>query len=651
MIRSITPDAPTTPTTEIKVTGTLVNRSDAVLQRVRIGLRSGGQRFTSRADLELYQNGQSAGKDVSWGAGSTELQTPLQPGASADFELTVTPVQLQHTRAGVYPFSVEAVNLLTGQAIDTWRSFLTYAPPGPGTAEQNKIKVAFALPIISEPHRTDAQPFFDDDLAKALDDKGELTRFLQLAQTAPKHVTWFVEPSLLDDLAALAAEHEVRVKGETVKRPADPRAEAWLKNLRTALAGVPVVAVPYADPDVTALAHQGLDRQPGIAIEKAAAAAKARLERNDVSVAANWPVGGLVDADALDLLAVSKVSTVLLSPENLPSRRPTGTPDAATPIDTVAGPVTALVPDQALSGTLEQSGIQGRQRFVAETALIAAERRPTTVVVAPQRRWSPNPQQVTALLKSAAALPWVTVTPLSSVKPAKDATPRADLTYTQENRAAELDGAYLGKVKTVADAARLTAEITPGLAQSGFEEALLRLSSAGWRRHLKAAEAARRTVEKRVADQHRLVTVNGADADEARTLAGTDGMVPVSVTNGRRENISVLVSVVSSTKDLEIEPYQEKLEIGAGQSGTIQVPMKVKTGGDANVSVQLRTKEGNAYGKPSKLVIRTTGYTGVALVIVAGALAVMLAAVVMRVLRRRTERRSAREVPTGEAEA
>ncbi|MFI6814013.1 DUF6049 family protein [Nonomuraea sp. NPDC050328] len=650
-IRSITPDVPRTPTTEIKISGSITNRGEAALQRVRIGLRTSSQRFTSRAELEVYQTGQAIGRDVSWGVGSTELQAPLEPGASATFELIVTPAQLQFGQFGVYPLSVEASDLYTGQPVDTWRSFLTYAPTGPAAPKLNKTKLAFALPIIDEPHRTDTTTFLDNDLAAGLEEKGQLTRLLQLAQSAPKNVTWFVEPSLLDDLATMSAAHQVRIKGKVEDRPADARADAWLKGLRTALAGVPVVAVPYADPDVVALAHQGLDRQTGGAIEKAAAVVKSRLERGDVSTAANWPAGGLIDADALDVLAISKVDTVLLSPENLPARQQlAATPAAAAPLDTVAGVVTALVPDQMLSRTLEQSGVQSRQRFVAETALIAAEPAATSVVVAPQRRWDPNPQHVTALLKTAATLPWVSVSPLGSIKPAKGTPPRADLNYTDDNRAAELDQEYLARVKKVADEARLTAEISPGLPQSGFEEAILRLTSAGWRKRLKAAESARKSVHSRVKTRHDLVTVPGTGTDQSKTLAGTDGLVPISVTNGRKENITVLVSVTSGSKDLVIEDYEPKLTIDANQSGTIPVPMRVKTSGDATVSVQLLTKDGVPYGEPSKLVIRTTGYTGVALVIVGGALAVMLAAVVMRVLRRRSEKRVARSAQAREAE-
>src|SRR5690606_41556329 len=96
----------------------------------------------------------------------------------------------------------------------------------------------------------------------------------------------------------------------------------------------------------------------------------------------------------------------------------------------------------------------------------------------------------------------------------------------------------------------------------------------------------------------------------------------------------------------------QRLQVAAEQSGTVQIPMTRTTerSGDASVTVQLMTADGRPYGEPVKLIVRTTGYTGIALVIVGGALTVMLAAVVTRVLRRRSQRRGARAARTRESE-
>ena len=66
--------------------------------------------------------------------------------------------------------------------------------------------------------------------------------------------------------------------------------------------------------------------------------------------------------------------------------------------------------------------------------------------------------------------------------------------------------------------------------------------------------------------------------------------------------------------------------------------MSARSGGEAKVRVQLTTVDGIPYGAATDLTVQATGYTGIALVIVGGALTVMLAALIMRVLRRRPRR-------------
>lgn len=142
------------------------------------------------------------------------------------------------------------------------------------------------------------------------------------------------------------------------------------------------------------------------------------------------------------------------------------------------------------------------------------------------------------------------------------------------------------------------------------------------------------------------IQITGSGPDRPRTLAG-NGVVPISVKNSLSTPVELLVEVKSNNPELLLINADRpvwSLPIGGGQIGTIQVPMSAApdTSGDATVTVQLRTADGQAYSKPQRLTIRTTGYTGIALVIVGAALTVMLAAVVTRLLRRRSQRRLAR---------
>ncbi|GAA3541973.1 hypothetical protein GCM10022419_022620 [Nonomuraea rosea] len=666
-IGSITPDVPDAQTDVIKFTGTIRNDTGAPLSALRVRLRYTGQKFTDRALMAAYQTDQSPATLPPNASSSSAMEIPeLAAGGEARWEFTATPVQLGYRSFGVYPVAVDVAQNNVPITV-AQRTYLTYAPPTVPKLPTNKL--AIALPVIDQPHRaTDVDPktrlplFVDDKLSQSITGKGRLADLARIAQSAPKAVTWFFDSALLDDLITMGKKHQVKTKDGTQDKQPDPAAAEWLTSMRTSLAASPVIAVPYADPDVAALAHQGLDSQTERAIELGGQLTRSLLNR-DAKTTVNWPAAGVLDPDALDLLSVSKekVGTVLLNSTNLPPQPPvTFTPDAASTLDSVNGPVTALVADAELSRLFEPevttSVLLSQQRFIAETAMIAAETGqtlPRSLVVAPSRRWDPNPTLVTALMKTANRLPWLSLTTLESIKPSKASVPRAGLTYTEQDRKAELTGKYLEPVKSVASKAQLTALITAEKSQSSFDAAVLRLTSSAWRNNTRVGRAVTKAVDSAVDGKTDEIQITGAGPDRPRTLAGSNGVVPISVKNSLSTRIALYIEVTSNNPELlKVTFEQEKpLPIEAKQSGTVQVPMNATANsGDATVTVQLKTADGQAYGKPQRLTIRTTGYTGIALVIVGAALTVMLAAVVTRILRRRSERKSARAAKNRENE-
>lgn len=639
-VQSITPEIPTEPTQELKLSGTFKNGTGAPLANVQVRLRPSRQPFTDRAALAASVQ---SGLVNDYASESYFTMIPsVEADGQADWTITATPAQLQMVNFGVYPLGVEVV--ANGQQVALQRTYITYTPETMPKLPRNRLSVA--LPVIDKrpPHRAADNTFLDDDLRTDLTGDGRLADLLKIAQSAPESVTWFVDPALFDDAAASSKV---------------PEAAAWLEGMKTALSASPVIALPYADPDIAALAHQGLDDQTGKAIEVGAKSARSQIKQ-DVSTKTYWPVDGMIDADALDLMSVGKVSSVLLDPANLPlDPTVTTTPDATTTLDTVAGPVTAFVADKTLSQTFEldsnTTSALNRQRFIAETALIAAEpgqTKPRSLVIAPSRRWNPSPSHVTALLKTAGTLPWLSMTPLGSIKPTKTPAPRGELTYPEQNRDKELGKKYLDRVKKVATLAEVATGITKDRVDGGYDESVLRMTSSAWRNRLGAARAATAKVSGSLKADIEQVRITGPE--QVRTLAGSEGEVPISVRNEHADkDIVVDVFVTSNNPDLlkvMLDDENRRLTIGARQSGGVQVRMEATGNGDATVTVQLKTTDGLPYDDPVKLTVRTTGYTGIALVIVGAALTVMLAAVVTRVVRRRSQRRPARPVRARESE-
>ncbi|GAA0916774.1 DUF6049 family protein [Nonomuraea longicatena] len=655
-VQAITPELPRRPNDVIKVSGTIRNGSTTAQSglQVRVRYSEAGRPLTDRAALATFAADQD--QQLPNASPTSSMTIPaLEPGATAQWQFTMTPAQLRMQTFGVYPITVELVSInATWQPLAKVHTFVTFAPLTAPKLPRNRLAVA--LPLLDQPHRSSDGTFLDDRLSAELKPGGRLADLAQIAKTAPKNVTWFMEPGLFDDLQAMSSEYVVK----EAKKPANPAAAAWLGTIRESLADVPVVAVPYADPDVTALAHQGFDAGVDKAITVGGSAAGRHLGRV-IPTNVNWPVGGKLDDDALDLLSVGKVGTVLLNPANVPPAvPPTTTLDGATTLDSVSGPVTALLPDEALSQTFELDGSAGggavinRQRFIAETAVIAAEPgqvRARNLVVAPSRRWNPDPALVSSLLKTAAKLPWLTPVPLGSMKAPKVQTPRGGLYYTEQDQREELSKKYLDPVKEIAAKADLATQITTDRKPAGFDAAVLRLTSAAWRTS-KSGRTASKQVKEKIDERLARVTMSAASRDQSRTLAGVDGQFPISVRNQLSHSVTLLVDVTANNHEfLEVAPdYPKRLVINPGQSGVLQVPMNVKTSGDSTVTVRLKTESGLPYGEPVELTIRTTGYTGIALVIVGGALTVMLAAVVTRILRVRSKRRPARGAQTREGE-
>ncbi|OUC98122.1 DUF6049 family protein [Streptosporangium minutum] len=667
VVEAISPDVPREPTTEIKISGSFTNTGTEALANLRIRMRYSSQPFARRADMAAYQSGQEGLQPTTW----NQLNVPqVAPSAKAPWEFVSTPQRLGLTRFGVYPVMIEVLDPI-GQQLAVQRTFVAYMPKD---VKVPRTRLAMVLPLIDQPRRADDRTFVSDGLPASLADGKRLGNLLEIARdtSSAKGLTWVVDPALLDDVRALGRAYTLRTKDKSENRPANAAAAKWLDDLRTALAKPPVVATPYGDPDVAALAHNGVDDVTGTGIDAAKIVTRETLGR-DVLTDVNWPVNGLIDYDGLDLLSTGDVATVLLNPLNLPPAIPPATtPDASATVESVNGPITALVTDTALGEIIGAetsapgAALMNRQRFIAETAMISSEPVTTarTVIGVPPRRWDPDPAYVTGLAKTAATLPWLAPATLDAIKRGKGVpTPRTGLTYTDQDRRKELAKPYVGSVKRVAARADLTAAVTTEQDLDVFDLAVLRLASSAWRDRAETATPYVKQVGTAVDARIGKISITGTEQTQIRTLAGKNGDVPITVHNGLGQDVdanqvTVRLKVTSDQpRLLKIESYEAKddpIVLRGGQNRTIRVPMTATTtaSGQTTVTVQLTTADGRNYGKPVELTVRTTGYTGIALVIVGAALLVMLAAVIMRVLRRRgTRRASAATVPPRRASA
>ncbi|MEV7966064.1 DUF6049 family protein [Sphaerisporangium sp. NPDC088356] len=647
VVDSITPQAPREPSAPILISGSVTNTSAIAFAGVSVRLRFSRQPFANRTEMQTFADG----GQILDSSRSTVYVSQLPASGKLPWEFSVTPASLGMLRFGVYPLTIELVDA-TGRQVAAQRTFLPYAPKDQPIT---RTKIAWALPIVDQPHRGDDATFVDDGLRQAVADDGRLGKVLKIAETPSKGVSWFVDPAVLDDAQAMSKDYSLKTGTTTTRKTADQGVAQWLRRLRASLAKVPVTATPYADPDVTAVSHQGLDTATRTAIDKGASVATDLLGK-EVGTATNWPVGGVIDHDALDALAVADVRTVLLASTTLPANPPlTYTPDAAASLETVQGTVNVLLADPVLSQILTTPGTSAPgattlagQRFLAETAMISAERSEESraVVAAPPRRWNPDPAFVTTLLKAAASAPWLKPVSLSSIKPPKAGVPRTDLVYTDKDEQAELAKSYLAGVKKLSDRAELTATVTKDHRRV-FDTALLRLTSTAWRGRTGSASPLVKQIDSAVSERTSAISVS---TGEQRTLAGKNGIVPISIRNDLQdEEVTVGVKITSGNRRLlTIGTYETLVTISPGKTRSLDIPMTGNGDGQTKVKVQLTSESGARYGLPAEVTVRMTGYTAIVLVIVGAALTVVLAAAMLRVLRRHA-RRPAKTRTAGQA--
>ena len=641
---AVEPAAPQ-PGGTLTVTGTATNRATNLVDGVSVRLRLVSRPFGSRGEIARVAQ-DAAEPDAYTGrvlAGSQVDLGPLAPDASRAWSVTV-PVDslgLPARSFGVYQLAVEAVDA-DQDRVGVLRTFLPWYPPG---NPFQPLRLAWLWPLVDVP-RQDAQGVFTDDrLATELRPGGALDGLLGAGAQAARSgvaLTWVVDPQLLATVAAMAQGYQVRAGTGTTPGSGQVDAARWLAAARAALGSEPVVALGYADPDAVALQRAGLERDLTLATTQGATTAASLLGR-PVTGDVAWPAGGLVDPATLETLRAAGVRAAVVSEAQAPP--PTGltyTPTGRVTLPALGGSVAGLVPDAALSGLiatdLADPAVAGAavQRFLAETALVTAERpggATRTVLVAPPRRWRP-PAEVAARLLAATKVPWVSSVGLDALRAEPPPTPtRPVLDYPAQARSGELAPAYLeGVAQLRAELRRLaTVVVGPSATVAAYDGAILALESAAWRGDPGAGRALFATVraglDRQVAQVRLVATPN-------ITLASQRGLIPVTVVNDLTEPVTVGVVLRPRNSARLVPTEPAPVTVAPRSSRQLDVPVAAVATGLVTVDVALRTPQGEPFGAPVAITVRATRIGPLGLAVTGGALVVLFALAGLRIARR-----------------
>jgi uncharacterized protein DUF6049 len=574
----------------------------------------------------------------------------IEPGETRDFELTFLlddSAGLDPDDSGIYPLKIDLRSGFTSLgAIRTPVVFLVRQP-----VEPLRLSWTFVLhhPIEFGP---DGE-FTSTELETALAPGGRLgariRALLELSRaTTQPAVDVAVSPVLLTQLARMRDGYEVRIGDELLPVEAGEGGAKLAEDALTALVeiadapNVRVSAMPFSAPELPSLVAGGLGRDLGIQLDRGREIVTDMLGTTPVAGILR-PPGAALDDATLRELHDAGVSTLVVGPSTVQADpQPLGFAGPPTASLSESGALRAVVPDPSVAALL-QSGLAstdpvlGAQVVLGEIASIwqeqPSELRGVALVMSEESLLPAS--FFLAFTRSIASAPWLT--PMHAGEFATTFPPDEPSTLLEPSFR-RFSTNYVEELK---QARRHIATYRSMLVEPGDEpdrlETLLLLAES--RQYLSTPEDGLAFIDG-VRDS--VGAVFGAISVESApviTLTSSTGSgVPVTVRNDADEALRVSVQLESlglsgtPTIDLELPPGDEQtitFRVDLVRTGRFEVQLRVLA--PAGRVIQPAPGE-----EPLTLVLRSTVYNRIALVITIAAALVLLALWARRFLPRRT---------------
>jgi hypothetical protein len=670
-IDTLSPSTPTDGDT-LTVSGTVTNNSKQAVTAAHVGLQVGPELNTRSSIDTVAGDGDSlqgaTGSEV--GGKYVAKFAKLTPGVAEPFSLSVPVDELDLGDAGVYQFAVSLSGKTSAQQWDQplgiQRTFLPWQPDEADT----KTRTTFLWPLISTVHMTaetgsNAQQtpvFLNDDLAEEISAGGRLDQMLSLGESLD--VTWVIDPDLLASVDAMTRSYRIQGEGDTTTAGTHQAlAKQWLARLQKAVEDKEVVALPFADPDLASLAHNGTSVTGSLGHLDEATDVAATTVRTVLHVTPStdfaWPVNGAVDPSIVKVATSAGADKVIARSDSLQETAGLSyTPSAARPI---GGGTTAVVADARLStafqGDLTQasSATLAVQRFLAQSLTLDLQTdKQRSIVVAPQRM--PTASQADVMAEAITALQdgnWSQtqkLTAAAAAKPDPGATTKvpAASAYPSSLRKQELPKLAFQQIAStqnkldnfkviLSDQSRV---VTP------FGLAVNREMSTTWRGRATEASSFRSDVEAYLDEL--ISQVSLIDKSETK-LSGRSATIPVTVQNNLVQGVEHLRLRLTSLSPNRLEIggssyYEQPVEVSGGHSQTVKFTTTANANGKASVIAQLYTEDGQPYGQAVRFDVKVTEFTAtVMLVIGGGVLLLVLAGFRMYTQRKRAAAREAEQ--------
>lgn len=599
------------------------------LERIRPG---------TRADLQTWLDEPSDSTRIGKRLASVPAGAPLPAGASVDLEVVVPAATVglldRPDTWGARGLAVAAND--GGERVGLERSFVLWATEGDDVPQ---ARVSLLVPVVGP---APLPPDVDvtapgPTLTELVQPGGRLAAALDAARAGPD-VALVVDPALVAEA-----------------RAGDDDAVSWADELTATTVARDVVALPWSDPDLTALAHAGagdlLDAAvtlSGDAAAQSVAGGRPLSARSDVL----WAAGPTTDQATVDLAASAGASALVLAPGDL-----TAGADAAgarTELTAATGTIVGLVPDAVLSRLLadprsldpDATDATVVQRVLAELSVLArgSDEGLQHVLVALPRDAEPDATLVGAVLDGVQGAPWSRTAPLTALLGATGATDERQGPPATADAPDALDPDEVRRLATSRRATVAFAAVTDDAAPLllGVDAAVLAPLATAWR----ADPTGRLALVDAVvgAVDARRVGLTLAQTS-SRNIISADSEVRFSVRNDLPAAASVRVQTTPRKLCLRTEPSATVVVPSKGEE---VVPVRVHAIANCEVVVEavLTSEDGSPLAAPVTFVVRASPtIESVGTAIVGVLLAVGLVLGVVRTVRRgQSARRGARRV-------
>jgi hypothetical protein len=572
--------------------------------------------------------------------GETLLRTgTIEPGASRDFEIAIPLGSgIDTDQSGVYPLKLDLRSGTSSLAeLRTPVIFLVREPELP-----LDLSWTFVLhhPITFAPDGTFTDPSLEVALQPGGRLHGEIRALRALAaDPALTPVDVAVSPVLLTQLGRMRDGYAV-AEGDAIREvPAGvggaTLAARAILDLQT-IAGAPnvhITALPFSTPELPSLYGGGLGRDADLQLEHGRIVVAEFLRTDPVSQVLR-PPGAALDDVTLRNLPGAGITTLVVGPTTVaPVVQPLGFAGAATTA-LAEGTLSAIVPepsaDELLAANVATDPVRAAQIMLGDLATIwqeqPGEERGVAVVLDEDAPF-PGPF-FTPFAQNVAGAPWLR--PQGAVEfvaayPPAETQPLASPSFRR------FATSYVTSLKQARRRVETLATMLPSDSTSPERlDTMLLLAEA--RQFLAESDAGLEFI----ATVHRTVqeVMNGLilDTVPAVTLSSEQGGIPVTVSNEAQEALSFSVRLKSEALS---EQPSEDLELAPGESETVSLQAEMASTGQSLIDVQLLSPSGRVIEQET-IVVRSTGYNRVALLITIGAALLMVGAWARRFLPRRT---------------